>query len=300
MAKRSRRHARTMKTSPSVTRIRCPSTCGIPAWKVEFSRFHFRLMARFLRQAPSLAALRLILGLTSTYDPDEFFIDRIDDSRRNYHSDDDFDDFDDSAREDLFITDVAFSPKHKEPALALGGPDLQICFPRGEQEQIRIASTEHSHIAWSPKGDMLAALDRELNKVTLWRFKKRLQPDLAIVQYELPSPCTLLTFSTDNSTLAMAHLKGIILADIRRRTGSFSVLKGQPAGVNQIAAHPREPVLATACNDGTVRFWDMKSQREIKCYDWKIGAVSAVAFSSDGIRCAAGGQRGQIVVWDVD
>lgn len=98
----------------------------------------------------------------------------------------------------------------------------------------------------------------------------------------------------------MAHLKGIILADIRRRTGSFSVLKGQPAGVNQIAAHPREPVLATACNDGTVRFWDMKSQREIKCYDWKIGAVSAVAFSSDGIRCAAGGQRGQIVVWDVD
>ncbi len=231
------------------------------------------------------------------YDPGELSMDRVVNSRLYY----DFDDDSDEAEVDeTSITDLVFVPGRKEAALAMAGSDLQIVFPRGDKVPIRVAVSEHSHLAWSPDGKMLAALDRELGKITLWRFKARLQPDLAIVQYDLPSPCASLAFSADNSTLAMGHLDGIILADVRRRTGSFSVLKGQLVGVNKIAAHPKELVLASASRDGTVRFWDMKTQRETKCFDWKIGPVSAVAFSPDGMRCAAGGNRGQIVVWDVD
>ncbi len=231
------------------------------------------------------------------YDPDELSIDRVVNSRRYYDFDDDFEE---SEADETPITDLVFVPGRKDAALAIAGSDLQIVFPRGDKAPIRVAVSEHRNVAWSPDGKMLAALDCELDKITLWRFKARLQPDLAIVQYDLPSPCASLAFSADNSTLAMGHLDGIILADVRRRTGSFSVAKGQPTGVNQIAAHPKELILASACEDGTVRFWDMTSKREIKCYDWKIGPISAVAFSPDGMRCAAGGNRGQIVVWDVD
>jgi hypothetical protein len=37
-----------------------------------------------------------------------------------------------------------------------------------------------------------------------------------------------------------------------------------------------------------------------QAFNWEIGRLRSVAFSPDGMLAAAGGDRGKIVVWDVD
>ena len=40
--------------------------------------------------------------------------------------------------------------------------------------------------------------------------------------------------------------------------------------------------------------------RELKSFKWGIGKLHSVAFSPDGTLGAAGGDKGQVALWDVD
>lgn len=66
------------------------------------------------------------------------------------------------------------------------------------------------------------------------------------------------------------------------------------------AFSPDGGLLASAHNDGRVRLHETTTWREIAAYDWGVGPVTNVAFAPDGMKAAASGKRGLIVVWDVD
>jgi WD40 repeat protein len=67
------------------------------------------------------------------------------------------------------------------------------------------------------------------------------------------------------------------------------------------AFHPSGQWLATSGgNDATVRVWDAERWEPARAFTWKVGKVKSVAYSPDGTLAAAGGDRGKIVVWDVD
>jgi WD40 repeat protein len=198
------------------------------------------------------------------------------------------------------VYQMVFAPHRvKNPVLATGSAGVMLF---GGQQDIILSDREcyFSLLSWSPQGDKIAAYDDNSGEVTLWRLDRKLQPSLAIVQYSLPDPCKCLAFSPDNNWLAMAHRKGVFLEDVRKRhSGPYQVLQGHDGPTLQVVFHPGGSSIATASDDGTVRFWDFATRRQRDCYNWEIGKVTALAFSPDGMRCAAGGEHGRIVVWDV-
>jgi WD40 repeat protein len=58
--------------------------------------------------------------------------------------------------------------------------------------------------------------------------------------------------------------------------------------------------LLTVSSDEFVRVWNARTGAELRSLKWEIGRLYCVAFSPDGLTCAAGGEKGQVVVWDVD
>ena len=44
----------------------------------------------------------------------------------------------------------------------------------------------------------------------------------------------------------------------------------------------------------------MTTWEVVRQHEWKIGPLRSVCFAPDGLRCAAGSETGQVVVWDLD
>jgi WD40 repeat protein len=67
-----------------------------------------------------------------------------------------------------------------------------------------------------------------------------------------------------------------------------------------VAFAPGRHMLAVVSKAGIVEFCDPADSRLITKFDWQIGPLRSVAFSPDGLTCAAGNYDGQIVVWDLE
>lgn len=107
-------------------------------------------------------------------------------------------------------------------------------------------------------------------------------------------------FSPDGERVALAYFKWVEIQPVKK---GGSVVKMQAASGRYVWAVNWSAdgwTLLTAGNDGIVRLWDTNTGTELRSFDWGIGQLYCAAFSPDGLTCAAGGQKGQVVVWDVD
>ena len=66
-----------------------------------------------------------------------------------------------------------------------------------------------------------------------------------------------------------------------------------------MAVSPDGRALATAAGN-VAQFWDTTDGRPLRTWDWGVGPLQAIAVAPNGLTAAAGGDRGRVVVWDVD
>jgi hypothetical protein len=69
--------------------------------------------------------------------------------------------------------------------------------------------------------------------------------------------------------------------------------------VFKVAAHPKDPMLATASADKTVKLWDTDKVSNTRTLQGLTDHVFAVAFSPDGSLVAGGDYNGEVRVWKV-
>jgi WD40 repeat protein len=67
-----------------------------------------------------------------------------------------------------------------------------------------------------------------------------------------------------------------------------------------LAFHPSGRYLAATSNDATVKLYDTATWKMVQAFHWEVGRLRSIAFSPDGMVAAAGGDKGKIVLWDVD
>jgi WD40 repeat protein len=141
------------------------------------------------------------------------------------------------------------------------------------------------------RGDagLLATGDKR-NGVAVWQGKRLAE--------EWPEPAIALAWSPDG-LLTWGHQDRLVVA----RPGSGEPVRAMAGIGGELSAlefSPDGKLLLAGTQQGTCSFTETATGRLLATFDWGIGPIHSVAFSPDGLTCAAGGENGQVVVWDLD
>ncbi|MGQ9896196.1 MAG: WD40 repeat domain-containing serine/threonine protein kinase [Acidobacteriota bacterium] len=91
-------------------------------------------------------------------------------------------------------------------------------------------------------------------------------------------------------TLDLSQTKSVQLERSATLTGHEHVVKS-------LSYHSSNDWLASASGDGSVRLWDLQTNREINLFSGHEYSVNAVAIAPDGLRLASGGADGTARIW---
>lgn len=111
---------------------------------------------------------------------------------------------------------------------------------------------------------------------------------------------TPVVFHPHGSQIVCAHETRILVWSVPKLDGPKAVANDSRYHFTGAAYDPTGRFLFTTSNDTTVVVWDTETWERARRFTWQIGRLRAVAVSADGAQAAAGSEKGEVVVWDVD
>ncbi|MBW4493569.1 MAG: hypothetical protein KME26_10895 [Oscillatoria princeps RMCB-10] len=210
--------------------------------------------------------------------------------------------------EAMAVSSIAISPDGE--TLACANADIEIWSLRTRQ-QIRTLETAcwASAVAISPDGKILVSGGEdpvdETGSIEIWDLQKG-----EILQDLYPDAVYAVAISADGQILASAGRKaraestenkeeaGLIQV---RRLDTRELLHAlvEPSGkVSSVAVSPDGQVLASGCQDGSVKLWDLKTGQVQRILLGHSLAVNCVAISADGKVLASGSGDKTVKLWN--
>lgn len=162
-------------------------------------------------------------------------------------------------------------------------------------------------IAVDPTGDRAAVICQPASSSRTWWQEQPTRIELrsmvsSVVHKEGPCPyheVDDLMFSPDGSQLVAVHGMTLIVWAVPE-LGDPLKIRDSRKHFTSACYHPSGRYLLVSSNDGSVHLFDTTTWERLARYHWKLGQLRAVAVSPDGSLAAAGNDRGEVVVWDLD
>lgn len=115
--------------------------------------------------------------------------------------------------------------------------------------------------------------------------------------YGTASPALSLAFSPDNNLLVIGCVGEARIYDLAQ--GRETVRLNLPGYVNELSFFSDGNILVTAGDEGTMRFWNPTTGRELRVIQCKQSMLVAMALSANEKYLATGAADGTAAVWDV-
>jgi WD40 repeat protein len=194
---------------------------------------------------------------------------------------------------------VVFAPTTnlRRARLGVTGREFTLWNPHSQEYIVAPEEGAYRGVSFGPDGLTVASIEYHAHALCVWQVK----PFQVLFRTDLRGIDTF-----DNGSVAMlpdgermiyaagSHLRCVPLTG----TGGWETVTRKPP--LEIALHPNGRMLLVADGSKKVTAYDTDNGRPAAQYDWGIGKVGCVTYSPDGTLAAAGGEKGQVVVWDAE